>query len=79
MSAAKITIAYYHSVVCPRCQLSRLALRKALKRHPDVEVTNVEFLSNMNRAKKAGVRSIPALVAEGRSLTGIILTSAKIE
>jgi hypothetical protein len=42
-------------------------------------VTKVEFLTNMDRAKEAGVRSIPALVADGRSLTGILLTPARIE
>jgi len=79
MTAVKKTVVFYHSVICPRCQLSGLALRRALRRHPDIEVTKVEFLTNMDRAKRAGVRSIPALVAEGRSLTGTVLTPTRIE
>jgi predicted DsbA family dithiol-disulfide isomerase len=79
MTTAKRKVLFYHSVVCPRCRISGFALRRALKRHPDIEVTKVEFLTNLDRARKAGVRSIPTLVAEGRSLTGIILTPARIE
>lgn len=79
MTTAKKNVVFYHSVVCPRCQISGLALRKVLRKRPDIEVTKVEFLRNMGRAKKAGVTSIPTLVAQGRSLTGIILTPAGIE
>lgn len=79
MTPAKRKVVFYHSVICPRCQVSGLALRKALRAHPDVEVTKVEFLTNRDRAREAGVTSIPALVAGGRTLTGIILTPARIE
>lgn len=79
MTTARKTVVFYHSVICPRCQVSGLVLRRVLRRHPDIEVTKVEFLTNMDRAKKAGVKSIPTLVAEGRSLTGIVLTPAGIE
>jgi predicted DsbA family dithiol-disulfide isomerase len=79
MTTARKVVIFYHSMVCPRCQLSGIALRKVLRRHPEVEVTKVEFLTNMDRAKQAGVKSIPTLVSEGHSLTAIVLTTAKIE
>jgi len=72
-------VEFYHSVICPRCHVSNVLLRRALRRHPDVEVTKVEFLTNRDRAREAGVESFPALVAEGRTLTGFLLTPAGIE
>ena len=78
MTAAK-KIVFYHSVICPRCHISGLALRRALRKRPDIEVTKIELLTNMDRAKKAGVTSVPTLVADGRLLTGIVLTPGKIE
>jgi predicted DsbA family dithiol-disulfide isomerase len=79
MSANKINVVFYHSVVCPRCHFSGLMLGRLLRKHPDIEVTKVEFLTNTDRARADGVRSIPALVAQGRSLTGVVLTPSKIE
>lgn len=79
MTAAGKKLVFYHSVVCPRCQISGLALRRVLGKHPDIELTKVEFLTNRDRAREAGVSSIPTLVSRGRSLTGIVLTPARIE
>jgi len=77
--ASGTTVVFYHSMICPRCRLSELALRRALRKHPGIEVTKVEFLTNLARAKQAGVRSIPTLVAGKRSLTGFVLTPAGID
>jgi predicted DsbA family dithiol-disulfide isomerase len=79
MTAARKVVVFYHSVVCPRCHMSGIALRSVLKKHPEVELKKVEFLRDRALARKAGVRSIPTLVADGRSLAGIVLTPAKIE
>jgi predicted DsbA family dithiol-disulfide isomerase len=79
MNAAKRSVVFYHSMVCPRCRISGIALSRVLRNHPDVELTKVEFLSNMKSARAAGVRAIPTLVAEGRSLTGFLLTPGRIE
>jgi len=59
--------------------MSGLALRRVLKNRPDVEVTKVELLKNMGEARRAGVKSIPTLVADGRRLTGILLTPGRID
>jgi len=79
MSGGKIEVVFYHSVICPRCHFTGLMLRNALRKHPDIEVTKVELLTNRDQARNDGVKSIPALVAQGRSLTGIILTQGRIE
>ncbi len=79
MSARKINVTFYHSAVCPRCRFTGLVLRRILRNYPAVELTKVEFLTNRDRAREDGVRSIPALVAQGRSLTGIILTRRRMD
>jgi hypothetical protein len=79
MSAHKITVTCYHSVICPRCRFTGFALRRSLRHHPDIELTKVEFLGNRDRAREDGVQTIPALVAQGRSLTGVILTQRRID
>lgn len=79
MSAHKINVTFYHSVICPRCHVTGRVLRDVLREHPDIEVTKVEYLGNRAQARNDGVQSIPALVAQGRSLTGFVLTRGKIE
>ncbi len=76
---ARTVVDFYHSVICPRCQVSGIALRRVLGRHPHVEVRKVEFLTNLDRARRAGVSSIPTLVCGDRSLTGVVLTPGKID
>lgn len=77
--AGENAIVFFHSALCPRCRISGLALRRVLRSRPDLEVTKVEFLTHREAAREAGVRSIPTLVANGRILSGIVLTPAMIE
>lgn len=79
MSVTTINVTFYHSVICPRCHYSGRALRNVLRKFPDIAVTKVEVLSNRGQARNDGVRSIPTLVAGGRTLTGVILTPRRIE
>ena len=79
MSEKRKTITFYHSLVCPRCHVSGLLLKRALRKHPDIEVTKVELLTNGDRARQDGVKSIPTLVANGRKLASVILTPRGIE
>lgn len=79
MSAEKIKVVFYHSVICPRCHFSGLMLRNVLRKHPDIEVTRVEFLTSGDQARNDGIKSIPALAAQGRSLSGVVLTPGKID
>jgi len=76
---ARTVVDFYHSVICPRCQVSGIALRRVLERHPQIEVRKVELLTNLARARQSGVSTIPALVCGDRSLTGIVLTPGRIE
>lgn len=42
MSGETLEITFYHSAVCPRCHYTAHALRAALRKRGDVEVTKVE-------------------------------------
>jgi hypothetical protein len=59
--------------------VSGLLLKRALRKHPDIQVIKVELLTNRDRARRDGVKSIPTLLANGRKLAGVILTSRGIE
>jgi len=71
-------VTFYHSVICPRCQLSKLALASVLKEFPQVKLRKVEFLTHMAEAKEAGASSIPALVSGNKVLLGVVLTPGKL-
>jgi len=70
------TVTFYHSAICPRCRLASIALRSLLGDYPHISVERVEYLTNLRAARDAGVRSIPALSSEGRTLSGLILTKS---
>ena len=58
--------------------MTGLSLSRVLRDFPDVEVNKVEFLKNMGRSRKAGVRTIPTLVSGGNKLSGIVLGKKSI-
>ena len=72
------TITFYHSVICPRCHMANLSLAQLLREFPDIKLDKVEFLTNGERAKADGIRSIPALVAGDQKLTSFYLTKGRI-
>ena len=72
------TVTFYHSMVCPRCHLTSLFLSGLRTEFPDIEIQKVEYLTNRGRAKKAGVRGIPTLVAGDRTLHSFLLTKGGI-
>jgi predicted DsbA family dithiol-disulfide isomerase len=72
------TIRFYHSMICPRCFMVGRSLAALRGDFPDVEIEEVEYLTNLGRARKDGVRTIPALVAEDRKLSGFYLTKRSL-
>ena len=72
------TVTFFHSMVCPRCQMAKLSLSQLGEEFPDVRVEKVEYLTNLAAAHRAGVRTIPTLVAGDRKLSGFYLTKARI-
>ena len=37
------TVRFYHSMVCPRCQMANQSLSKLLPEFPDITLEKVEF------------------------------------
>lgn len=72
------TVTFYHSVICPRCQLAGLFLSRLLPEFPDVIVEKVEYLKNMGAARRAGVQAIPTLVSGDKKLSGALLGKRRI-
>lgn len=72
------TVTFYHSVICPRCQLAGLWLTGLLEEFPDVKLERIEYLTHLGQARRDGVRGIPTLVSGGHRLTGVILTRTRM-
>jgi len=72
------TVAFYHSVICPRCQMANRSLTQLLDEFPHITVEKVEYLANLGRSRRDGVRAIPTLVSGERRLTGFYLTRGRI-
>ena len=54
------------------------ALVRILDDFPNISVHKVELLTNPARSLKAGIRSIPSLVCDDKSLKGMFLNEQKI-
>jgi len=61
-----------------RCHLASRVLAKVLKDFPDISVEKIEFLTNMGRAREAGVKSFPYLVSGDKKFTSIVMTEKGI-
>ncbi|MDX1396455.1 MAG: thioredoxin family protein [Gemmatimonadota bacterium] len=71
-------ITYYQSAVCPRCKMASRSIASLREEFPDIEIEKVELLTNRGRAREDGVRTIPALVSDGRKLSSFYLTRRRI-
>lgn len=54
------------------------ALVRIMDDFPNISVHRVELLMNPARSLRAGVRSIPSLVSEDKTLKGMFLNEKKI-
>ncbi len=72
------SVTFYHSVICPRCQMAGLSLRQLLPEFPGVSIEKVELLTNFGRSRREGVARVPTLVAGEHRLSGIYLTKKRI-
>jgi hypothetical protein len=55
-----------------------LSLKQLLPEFPDVTIEKVELLTNLGRAWREGMPTIPALVAGDQRLKGFYLTKKSI-
>ncbi|MFZ5774356.1 MAG: glutaredoxin family protein [Thermodesulfobacteriota bacterium] len=68
----------YRTILCPRCLHASHALRGVAASLPGVEIETIEVITNPGRAREAAIRTVPAIRAGGVTLTGLILTPARI-
>jgi hypothetical protein len=59
--------------------MARKALDGLLKERTDIQVTEVEILSNPMRCLKDGVKFIPTLQCNGEQVSGIFLSHSTIK
>ncbi len=58
--------------------MAGLSLSRLLRDFPNITVRKVEYLANLGRSRKEGVRLIPALVSGDKKLSGVYLSKKKI-
>lgn len=72
-------IEFYRTILCPRCLIVSHQLKKLQSRMPNLTIEIIEIVTNPDRAREAGIRTIPALKVEDEILTGLFITPAKIK
>jgi glutaredoxin len=59
-------IIYYKSIICPKCIPTTRLLKQIKKEYPEIEVEEIEIITNRSRAKQDDVRHIPTIIAGDR-------------
>ena len=68
-------VTLYKTFLCPRCFLAGRALRKLRREFPELTIETVEVTCDPLRAWQAGVRMLPAVTCNGKSISGLLLTT----
>lgn len=68
----------YKTCLCPRCFLAGRALKKLRGEFPELAIETVEVTREPLRAWQAGVRMLPAVTCNGKSISGLLLTTATL-
>jgi len=55
-------IVYYKSLVCPRCIPTNRLIARVRREHPEIEVEEIEMLTNVPRALRDRVMMLPTLI-----------------
>lgn len=71
-------IEFYRTFLCPRCLLVARELKRLRQEFPHLEIETIEVTTNIERVRKAKIKTVPTLLAGEARLTGILLTPAKI-
>lgn len=71
-------VTLYKTFLCPRCFLAGRALNKLQEELPELTVETVEITREPLRAWKDGVRMLPTVTCNDRSLSGILLTTTAL-
>ncbi len=55
-------IVYYKSLICPRCLSTNRLIARVRREHPEIEIEEIEVLTNLPRALRDGVMMLPTLI-----------------
>ncbi len=55
-------IVYYKSLICPRCISTNRLIARVRRDHPEIEIEEIEVLTNLPRALRDGVMMLPTLI-----------------
>ncbi len=58
----KNKIIYYKSRLCPRCIPTNRLIARVRREHPEIEIEEIEVLTNPPRALRDGVAMLPTLI-----------------
>ncbi len=62
-------IIYYKSLICPRCIPTNRLIGRLKREHPEIEIEEVEMLTNFSRAIADGIHMLPTLVIGAQRFT----------
>ncbi|MDT8335438.1 MAG: hypothetical protein RQ753_07050 [Desulfurivibrionaceae bacterium] len=71
-------IVFYKSILCPRCALVGLTLKKIAAARPGLHIETVEVAASPLQTWEEGIRMIPAIRCGARILAGFMLSGAAI-
>ncbi len=55
-------IIYYKSRLCPKCIPTDRLVARLRREHPEIEIEEIEVLTNLPRALREGVAMLPTLI-----------------
>lgn len=71
-------IEFYKTILCPRCHLASRHLKRLKASIPDLEIESIEITTDITRAWKNGIRTVPALKVDTDILCGLLLSEKQI-
>ena len=71
-------VTLYKTFLCPRCFLAARALEKLRGEFPEMTIETVEVTREPLRAWRDGVRMLPAVSCNGKTISGVMLTTATL-
>lgn len=71
-------VTFYKTFLCPRCFLAERALKKLQGEFPELTIETVEVTREPLRAWRDGVRMLPALNCNGKTLSRVFLSTTTL-
>jgi glutaredoxin len=68
-------VVLYKTLLCPRCFLAERALKSLHKEFQELSIETVEVTREPLRAWQDGVRMLPTVTCNEKSLSGLFLTT----